>query len=232
MNLSSHMTSALSSRAIKLSHLRMCWSWPRDSVMLFIDFCNNVSKKHLLLITWGIAILLTRYLYSRHLRPMQVCFICYCFHSLSNDGSSLELWQIMVDSAGFWADNTIAHNGWLRLAAWSCTHTHVHTATLFHIPPPNCKMGKSAKFYKRPTRKEKESRTLNKVADPASSVQKKTKQKSEKKKEIVTTATAAMEVDPPVMKKVKKDPKDNDKPDYVDLFSGKKTYKKVPPKRK
>lgn len=93
-------------------------------------------------------------------------------------------------------------------------------------------MGKSAKFYKRPTRKEKESRTLNKVADPAASVQKKTKQKSEKKKEIVTTATVAMNVDPPVQKKAKKNSSDNDKPDYVDLFSGKKTYKKVPPKRK
>lgn len=93
-------------------------------------------------------------------------------------------------------------------------------------------MGKSAKFYKRPTRKEKESRTLNKVADPAASVQKKTKQKSGKKMEIVTTATVAMEVDPPANKKVKKNASDNDKPDYVDLFSGKKTYKKVPPKRK
>lgn len=134
MNLSSHMTSALSSRAIKLSHLRMCWSWPRDSVMLFIDFCNDVSKKHLLLITWGITILLTRYLYSRHLRPMQVCFICYCFHSLSNDASSQERWQIMVDSAGFWADNTIAHNGWLRFAAWSCTYTRAHSYTLSHTP--------------------------------------------------------------------------------------------------
>lgn len=130
------------------------------------------------------------------------------------------------------ADNTCVHNGWLRFAALPCAYTHSLSHFYSHTPPTRSPMGKSAKFYKRPTRKEKESRTLNKVADPAASVQKKTKQKSEKKKEIVTTATVAMEVDPPVQKKAKKNLSDNDKPDYVDLFSGKKTYKKVPPKRK
>ena len=129
------------------------------------------------------------------------------------------------------ADNTCVHNGWLRFTTSSYTRT-TYTAHTFSHTLSRSQMGKSAKFYKRPTRKEKESRTLNKVADPASSVQKKTKQKSEKKKEIVTSATVAMEVDRPVMKKVKKDSSDNDKPDYVDLFSGKKMYKKVPPKRK
>lgn len=97
-------------------------------------------------------------------------------------------------------------------------------------------MGKSAKFYKRPSRKEKEAIALKRAAGIT-----KPKEQAKKKKEAVATATAAvkaaasdkqvsMDVDevPKNEKKVKKE----EKPDYVDLLTGKKTYKKIPAKRK
>ncbi|KAI8141754.1 hypothetical protein BJV82DRAFT_617417 [Fennellomyces sp. T-0311] len=96
-------------------------------------------------------------------------------------------------------------------------------------------MGKSAKFYKRPSRKEKESKALAKQSD--SGVAKKGKQQDTKMRDVSTAAAAAvhkevasMDIDRPASKK-QKQPKDS-KPDYVDLFSGKKTYKRVPAKRK
>ncbi|KAG0173847.1 hypothetical protein DFQ28_002554 [Apophysomyces sp. BC1034] len=93
-------------------------------------------------------------------------------------------------------------------------------------------MGKSAKFYKRPSRKEKEGIALKKLADPAPGVAKTQKNKATAVQVAKTTITkaAAMDVDLPVVKK-KAASKVDDKPDYVDLLSGKKTFKKFP-KRK
>ncbi|OAD76298.1 hypothetical protein PHYBLDRAFT_143278 [Phycomyces blakesleeanus NRRL 1555(-)] len=84
-------------------------------------------------------------------------------------------------------------------------------------------MGKSAKFYRRPTKKEKEGLALKKVADPAASVAKRTTPTKKK-----TLVEAAMDIDVPVKKTTTNPtkPEEKEKPDYVDLLSGKKTYKK------
>lgn len=111
-------------------------------------------------------------------------------------------------------------------------------------------MGKSAKFYKRPSKKEKEGLTVKKlVSEPV--IGKKAGKNSKKfvvpasltqstKKEKLTVANAdqdvdmtAAEVQTPETSDEKKDKKkEAELPDYVDLFSGKKTYKKIPKKRK
>lgn len=107
-------------------------------------------------------------------------------------------------------------------------------------------MGKSAKFYKRPTRKEKQAKALSKLVDSTSGVSKKGNKKKTTEKAAAAAAAAAvaatsstpsnsdsMDVDMPVTKKKNSTkPKEDDKPDYVDLLTGQRTYKKVPPKRK
>lgn len=93
-------------------------------------------------------------------------------------------------------------------------------------------MGKSAKFYKRPTKKEKEGQALKKLAEPSVISKNKTKNSI-----VLQAAQAAlankdqMDLDKQP-EKPKQEKKKTDIPDYVDLFSGKKTYKKVPAKRK
>jgi hypothetical protein len=98
-------------------------------------------------------------------------------------------------------------------------------------------MGKSAKFYKRPSRKEKEVTTVKKLVEPT--ISKKTDKKivvpasllsdKEKSKPIPSEEDVDMDAKPTV---VEKKEKESEKPDYVDLFSGRKTYKKIPKKRK
>jgi hypothetical protein len=98
-------------------------------------------------------------------------------------------------------------------------------------------MGKSAKFYKRPSRKEKEVTTVKKLVEPT--ISKKTDKKivvpasllndKEKSKPTPSEEDVDMDAKPTVVKKTEKEP---EKPDYVDLFSGRKTYKKIPNKRK
>ncbi|KAI8890486.1 hypothetical protein K501DRAFT_281796 [Backusella circina FSU 941] len=99
-------------------------------------------------------------------------------------------------------------------------------------------MGKSAKFYKRPSRKEKEVTSVKKLVEPT--ISKKTDKKitvptslfNDKPKEKPTQTEQDVDMDAkPVVVKKKKE-KEEEKPDYVDLFSGKKTYKKIPKKRK
>jgi hypothetical protein len=110
-------------------------------------------------------------------------------------------------------------------------------------------MGKSAKFYKRPSKKEKEglavkklvsepvigkkaARDTKKISVPASLFQ------STKEKPTIDNADqdvdmTAAEIQTPEASDKKKDKKkEAELPDYVDLFSGKKTYKKIPKKRK
>lgn len=96
-------------------------------------------------------------------------------------------------------------------------------------------MGKSAKFYKRPSKKQKEGLALKKMVEPSAI------SKNNTKKTITTQAAEAilankdlMEIDngPEKPKKIVNEKKMVEKPDYVDLFSGRKTYKKVPVKRK
>ncbi|CAO3587055.1 unnamed protein product [Absidia cylindrospora] len=92
-------------------------------------------------------------------------------------------------------------------------------------------MGKSAKFYKRPSKKEKENLAHVKVNSPVIN-----KKATEEKKSIVQQAAAAtsalMDIDTPsTLKKKTKGPKQPEKPDYVDLLSGKKTYKRIPKKK-
>lgn len=122
-------------------------------------------------------------------------------------------------------------------------------------------MGKSAKFYKRPSKKEKEGLAVKKLVDPSAITKNKrhggkmavleggqaikvvSPSMFEKKKAAAAAAPAAtedddvnmMEEDAPVVSK--KEAKaaareGKELPDYVDLFSGKKTYKKIPKKRK
>ncbi|KAI8339732.1 hypothetical protein BC941DRAFT_421272 [Chlamydoabsidia padenii] len=90
-------------------------------------------------------------------------------------------------------------------------------------------MGKSAKFYKRPTKKEKES--LAQV--PKSESTTINKKAATEKKSIVNQAAAAismrMDIDDTPKKPTKAEPA---KPDYVDLLSGKKTYKRFVNKKK
>ncbi|CAO3644032.1 unnamed protein product [Mucor fragilis] len=115
-------------------------------------------------------------------------------------------------------------------------------------------MGKSAKFYKRPSKKEKEGLAIKKLIEPTTITKKGSKDAkkihvpasmfADKKNkdaaappppaavdqdvemEIDETSTAAQK-----NKKEKKE-KEPELPDYVDLFSGKKTFKKIPKKRK
>ncbi|KAI8979789.1 hypothetical protein BDF20DRAFT_913298 [Mycotypha africana] len=108
-------------------------------------------------------------------------------------------------------------------------------------------MGRSAKFYKRPTKKEKEGLALKQLVEPSAIKKKATKEsktssiakalidEAMKKKE---TSVANGDVDMTAnesklsAKKEKKQKSEPELPDYVDLFSGKKTYKKLPAKRK
>ncbi|ORZ00557.1 hypothetical protein BCR43DRAFT_485416 [Syncephalastrum racemosum] len=92
-------------------------------------------------------------------------------------------------------------------------------------------MGKSAKFYKRPSRKEKESQALSKFTTPSPGI-KKPKQSDEPKRtttKIPTPDLTSMDLDSKPVQQKKKQPS---KPDYVDLLMGKKTFKKIPAKRK
>lgn len=103
-------------------------------------------------------------------------------------------------------------------------------------------MGKSAKFYKRPSKKEKEGLAIKKVVEPVISKKKKNtinvpaamvQDKAKPKKIVIEEET--MELDEVITKpivKEQKPEKEQELPDYVDLFSGKKTYKKIPVKRK
>jgi hypothetical protein len=109
-------------------------------------------------------------------------------------------------------------------------------------------MGKSAKFYKRPSKKEKEVLAVKKIVGEPVIGKKGGKDKkisvpaslfqSTKEKSTVESAdqdidmTAAETQSPEVPDKKKDKKKEAELPDYVDLFSGKKTYKKIPKKRK
>lgn len=99
-------------------------------------------------------------------------------------------------------------------------------------------MGKSAKFYKRPSKKEKESNAIKKIAEPSAISKKDTTKKisvpsslfKPKNNDDEDVDMAIVEETKPAKKEKKE--KEAELPDYVDLFSGKKTYKKVPKKRK
>ncbi|KAG2201369.1 hypothetical protein INT46_005893 [Mucor plumbeus] len=111
-------------------------------------------------------------------------------------------------------------------------------------------MGKSAKFYKRPSKKEKEGLSIKKLIEPTTITKKGGRDSKKisvpasmfadnKKKTTPAPAPAPVEQDvemdieeAPAQKKNKKTEKEPELPDYVDLFSGKKTYKKIPKKRK
>lgn len=86
-------------------------------------------------------------------------------------------------------------------------------------------MGKSAKFYKRPTKKEKAQIPKTETAPV---IQKKAA--IEKQSIVKQAAAVAMDVDTPIKKK--KTNAEPEKPDYVDLLSGKKTYKRFTSKKK
>ncbi|KAI8332007.1 hypothetical protein BD560DRAFT_451417 [Blakeslea trispora] len=99
-------------------------------------------------------------------------------------------------------------------------------------------MGKSAKFYKRPSKKEKEGIALKKLVEPTAISKKKTKEAKTisvpvdmlKPQKAEQDTDIDMDAKPAVKKEKKKN--EAELPDYVDLFSGKKTYKKIPGKRK
>ncbi|GAN09150.1 hypothetical protein MAM1_0247c08672 [Mucor ambiguus] len=113
-------------------------------------------------------------------------------------------------------------------------------------------MGKSAKFYKRPSKKEKEGLAIKKLIEPTAITKKGGKETKKihvpasmfadnKNKDVAPPPAAVdqdveMDVDQSLNatqknKKEKKE-KEPELPDYVDLFSGKKTFKKIPKKRK
>lgn len=105
-------------------------------------------------------------------------------------------------------------------------------------------MGKSAKFYKRPSKKEKEGLAVKKIVEPVISKRGTSKPKinvpAAMVQDIRKPAAAKKseedmedEVKPKVVEKEEQKPeKEQEIPDYVDLFSGKKTYKRIPLKRK
>lgn len=114
-------------------------------------------------------------------------------------------------------------------------------------------MGKSAKFYKRPSKKEKEGLAIKKLIEPTTITKKGSKEAKKihvpasmfadkKKKETAPAPAPAVDQDVEMdvdetsnaaqEKKKEKKEKEPELPDYVDLFSGKKTYKKIPKKRK
>ncbi|GAA5798881.1 hypothetical protein HPULCUR_004288 [Helicostylum pulchrum] len=105
-------------------------------------------------------------------------------------------------------------------------------------------MGKSAKFYKRPSKKEKEGLAIKKIVEPVITKRGPSKPKinvpaamvQDIRKPAVKKSEEDMEVDevkPKLAEKEEQKPeKEQEIPDYVDLFSGKKTYKKIPLKRK
>ncbi|KAJ3356365.1 hypothetical protein GGF32_001524 [Allomyces javanicus] len=95
-------------------------------------------------------------------------------------------------------------------------------------------MGKSAKVKKRPSRKAKEvTQTVQAVAKGQSSNSKITKAKAAPAKSATTVSQKsnggdAMAVDSePPKKKLSKYEISEDRPDYVDLLSGKKTFSKA-----
>lgn len=104
-------------------------------------------------------------------------------------------------------------------------------------------MGKSAKFYKRPSKKEKEGTSIKKTAEP-SPISKKSSKKvavnvpaamfQDKYKKPVKKVEEDIDMDekPVVVEKKPVVQEGGEVPDYVDLFSGKKMYKKIPFKRK
>lgn len=105
-------------------------------------------------------------------------------------------------------------------------------------------MGKSAKFYKRPSKKEKEGIAVKKIVEPSPISKNKRNSKinvpasmfqdkqQPKKKPVVKEDIDMDEEKPTVVEEPKEEVPQGDLPDYVDLFSGKKTYKKIPKKRK
>ncbi|KAI8647343.1 hypothetical protein BD408DRAFT_479159 [Parasitella parasitica] len=109
-------------------------------------------------------------------------------------------------------------------------------------------MGKSAKFYKRPSKKEKEGLVIKKLIEPTAISKKSSRDTKkinapaymliDKKNKTITPTSADQDVDmdieetPAQKNKEKKKEKNAELPDYVDLFSGKKTFKKIPKKRK
>lgn len=106
-------------------------------------------------------------------------------------------------------------------------------------------MGKSAKFYKRPSKKEKEGISVKKIVEP-SPISKRGPSKSrainvpaamfqDKYKKPVKKVEEDVDMEeekPAVVVPENKPVKEGEIPDYVDLFSGKKMYKKIPFKRK
>lgn len=114
----------------------------------------------------------------------------------------------------------------------------------FYSTQTQFKMGKSAKFYKRPSKKEKEGNAIKKTVEaspinkkgsskkavnvPAAMFQDKYSKKNVAKKE----EDVDMDKKPEVVEKKSVLLPNGEVPDYVDLFSGKKTYKKIPIKRK
>ncbi|KAG2198825.1 hypothetical protein INT47_000741 [Mucor saturninus] len=111
-------------------------------------------------------------------------------------------------------------------------------------------MGKSAKFYKRPSKKEKEGSAIKKTVEPSpiskkGSASKKavnvpaamfqdkySKKSPAAKKNVEEDVDMDNQPKEVVEKKVNVLDKNGEVPDYVDLFSGKKMYKKIPFKRK
>jgi hypothetical protein len=143
--------------------------------------------------------------------------------------------------------------GWLSVKYPICIFFFYFSFS-FSFPHSICKstMGKSAKFYKRPSKKEKEgiavkklvepsaiskksSSTTKAISVPASMFQDKAPKKITKTK-VVEEEDMDMMVDNEQKVSATEDKKltysNGEVPDYVDLFSGKKTYKKIPKKRK
>ncbi|CAO3652747.1 unnamed protein product [Cunninghamella echinulata] len=92
-------------------------------------------------------------------------------------------------------------------------------------------MGRSAKFYKRPNKKEKEALNIKKVEQ---AINKKSQEEKKKQTTVQKAATAIsnlMDIDTNGNNNNKKKDNENEAPDYVDLLTKKKTYKRIP-KRK
>jgi hypothetical protein len=98
-------------------------------------------------------------------------------------------------------------------------------------------MGRSAKFFKRPTRKEKEQRTLNPTIAPVDGGISKTKKhanvREETKKALEQTLKEGHIVDQDIDMgdtkahlKAEQKEEEVEKRDYVDILTGKRTYRK------
>ncbi|CAO3650564.1 unnamed protein product [Cunninghamella blakesleeana] len=89
-------------------------------------------------------------------------------------------------------------------------------------------MGKSAKFYKRPNKKEKEALSIKKVEQAVSKKAQEEKKKQTTVQKAATVVSNLMDIDDNKKNKKKSDNGKKELPDYVDLLTKKKTYKRVP----